>query len=165
MQRLASTRRQVRRSDAGQSTPAPHGGGCPATLSGPRPDRRTSQATGTPIDFSRACARPARAFRPSRYVLTSVPGRFNTLHPSRQYSSICASVSRDPLASSGIRQNRRQPRARGPRVAITCRAKRSGYPSRMSQATAPPPVEGRQGIARRTGQYWTAWSPTTVNCA
>jgi hypothetical protein len=46
--------------------------------------KKVSQGTGTPIDFSRACARPARAFRPSRYVLTSVPGRFNTLHPSRQ---------------------------------------------------------------------------------
>ena len=32
-------------------------------------------------------------------MLTSVPGRFNTLHPSFQYSSICASVSADPRAS------------------------------------------------------------------
>ena len=59
---------------------------------------RPSQGTGTPMDLSRACARPARTFRPSRYVLTSVSGRFNTLHPSRQYSSICASVSADPRA-------------------------------------------------------------------
>jgi hypothetical protein len=28
--------------------------------------RALTQATGTPIDLSRACARPARAFRPSR---------------------------------------------------------------------------------------------------
>src|ERR1700676_788386 len=54
---------------------------------------------GTPIDFNRACARLARAFIPSRYVLTSFPGRFSTLHPSCQYSSICASVSADPRAS------------------------------------------------------------------
>ena len=45
-----------------------------------------------PIDFSRAWARLARTFRPSRYVLTSVPGRFSTLQPSRQ----CSSVSADP---------------------------------------------------------------------
>src|SRR3954447_20029686 len=38
---------------------------------------------GTPIDFSRACARPARAFIPSRYVLTSFPGRFSTLQTHR----------------------------------------------------------------------------------
>src|SRR6266702_7195748 len=54
---------------------------------------------GTPIDFNRACARAARVFIPSRYVLTSFPGRFSTLHPSCQYSSICASVSADPRAS------------------------------------------------------------------
>ena len=68
-------------------------------LPDPRPDQRASQGTGTPIDLSRAFARLARAFRPSRYVLTSVPGRFNTLHPSCQYSSICASVSAEPRAS------------------------------------------------------------------
>src|SRR5262249_36232309 len=33
------------------------------------------QGIGTPIDFNRACARAARAFIPSRYVLTSLPGR------------------------------------------------------------------------------------------
>jgi hypothetical protein len=44
----------------------------------------TIRATG----ISRACARPAHAFSPSRYVLISVPGRFNTLQPSREYSSI-----------------------------------------------------------------------------
>ena len=32
-------------------------------------------------------------------MLTSLPGRFSTLHPSCQYSSICASVSADPRAS------------------------------------------------------------------
>src|SRR4051794_30137519 len=64
----------------GPSVPCPHG-------------------VATPINFNRACARPARAFIPSRYVLTSFPGRFSTLHPSFQYSSICASVSGDPRAS------------------------------------------------------------------
>src|SRR5216683_450675 len=70
------------------------------------PDRLISQCetspphgVGTPIDFNRACARAARVFIPSRYVLTSFPGRFSTLHPSCQYSSICASVSADPRAS------------------------------------------------------------------
>jgi hypothetical protein len=38
----------------------------PATFSGPRPERRTSQGVGTPMDLSRACARLAWAFRPSR---------------------------------------------------------------------------------------------------
>src|SRR5208337_3678308 len=56
---------------------------------------RCPHGVGTPIDFNRACARAARAFIPSRYVLTSFPGRFSTLHPSCQYSSICASVSAD----------------------------------------------------------------------
>src|SRR5204862_7830901 len=60
---------------------------------------RSSHGVGTPIDFNRACARAALAFIPSRYVLTSFPDRFSTLHPSCQYSSICASVSADPRAS------------------------------------------------------------------
>src|SRR5437868_8266462 len=60
---------------------------------------RSSHGVGTPIDFNRACAGAARAFIPSRCVLTSFPGRFSTLHPSCQYSSICASVSADPRAS------------------------------------------------------------------
>src|SRR3981189_1041759 len=60
---------------------------------------RSPHGVGTPIDFNCACARAARAFIPSRYVLTSFPGRFSTLHPSCQYSSICASVSADPRAS------------------------------------------------------------------
>ena len=64
---------------------------------------------GTPIDFSRACARRARTFIPSRYVLTSFPGRFSTLHPSCQYSSICASVSADPRASLPCIACRRNP--------------------------------------------------------
>src|SRR3954452_10026086 len=70
-------------------------------LPGPsrRPNMPSPHGVGTPIDFNRACARLARAFIPSRYVLTSFPGRFSSLHPSRQYSSICASVSGDPRAS------------------------------------------------------------------
>src|SRR5437764_5965431 len=60
---------------------------------------RSSHGVGTPIDFNRASARAARAFIPSRYVLTSFPDRFSTLHPSCQYFSICASVSADPRAS------------------------------------------------------------------
>jgi hypothetical protein len=71
----------------------------------------------------------------------------------------------DRAKRPGIRQNERQPQATVPRADITCRARCSGYPSRMSQATAQPPVGGRQGIARRTGQYWTVWSPTIENCA
>ncbi len=39
---------------------------CTRRVIAPRPDRRASQGTGTPMDLSRACARPARAFRPSR---------------------------------------------------------------------------------------------------
>jgi hypothetical protein len=27
------------------------------------------------------------------------------------------------------------------------------------------PIEGRQGTARRTGQYWTAWPPAIENRA
>jgi hypothetical protein len=34
------------------------------------------------MDLSRACARLARAFRPSRYVLTPFPGRFSTVAPN-----------------------------------------------------------------------------------
>src|SRR5262249_7097007 len=67
--------------------------------SDPRQPGPCAQGVGTPMDLSRACARPARALRPSRYVLMSLPGRFSTLHPSRQYSSICASVSAEPRAS------------------------------------------------------------------
>jgi hypothetical protein len=35
-------------------------------------------------------------------VLTSFPGRFSTLHPSCQYSSICASVSADPPSELAV---------------------------------------------------------------
>src|ERR1039457_2135578 len=62
--------------------PGPYGDGLSAVMriSQHPPPAAAPEATAPPIDFSRACARPARAFSPSSHVLTSFPDRFSTLY-------------------------------------------------------------------------------------
>jgi hypothetical protein len=67
--------------------------------------------------------------------LDSVPAHVHgvLMQPQRAVQKAAVIQAPDDRAKRpGIRQNVRQPRARVPRVAITCRAKCSGYPSRMS---------------------------------